>query len=180
MKKKQITLTETQIEFLNKIKESNGLTTLSNAINYAIAFTYKKENPAYVEVARERIAKAPVDKAVEHVDKIDARKKAKQDKIDEAQKERVEAGRMIALNLRGEIYTDDRGEEKCRYYVYGWLNTKNAWVNEHTKYLDELTDTDVEQQYYNDSTNPKTPMPSDQVIATLVDLGITDNQGKPL
>ena len=57
---------------------------------------------------------------------------------------------------------------------------KNAWVTKQTRYLHELTENDIEYQYYNDGTNPREPMPADQVIATLVDLGITDNKGKPL
>lgn len=178
--KKQITLTEIQLEFLNRIKESNGLTTLSNAINYAIAFTFKKENPAYVEVARERFSKSVEDKAVEHVDKAEARRIAKEKKIEEQRITKVENGARICRELRGEEYTDEKNQRKCRYFTYGWLNPKNAWVTPHVAYLDELTDNDIEMQYYNDGVAPKQPMPADQVIATLVDLNITDNEGKPL
>lgn len=182
--KKMVSLNDRTMDYLASIKDKHGHISDSETVRYALTFTYNKENPAYVEALRETArdrAKSPEEKAVEHVDKVEARRIAKEQKEADALKERVENGRRIAGELRGVVVLDEKsGDEKCKYYSYGWLNPKNAWFNERVKYLDELTDDDIEFQYYNDGTNPKSPMPADQVIATLVELGLTDNMGKPL
>jgi hypothetical protein len=150
-------------------------------VRNAIIYMYNKQNPEYVQAIRDRASKTPEDRAEDSVSKAEAKIKAKDALKAREKAERVENGRRIAGELRGEITVDEKsGDEKCTYYSYAWVNAKNASFTERTKYLDELTDEDIEFQFYNNTIKPKQAMPSDQVIATLVDLNLTDAQGRPI
>lgn len=178
--KKQISHTEDGWEKVAELQEACGFTNLNETVRYAISFTHNKRFPEYVVTAKERANKTPEEKADEKVKAQEAILTAKEQKAKDKAQQAIEDGRAICLTLRGEEYADKNGNPKCRYYSYAWLNPKNASVTERNAYLDELTLADADMQFYNDGVSPKQPMPADQVIATLVELGLTDNHGKPL
>ena len=178
--KKQISHTQDGWDKVAELQEANGFTNLNETVRYAISFTHNKRFPDYVVTAKERANKTPEDKANEKIEVKEAIETAKEKRQKDKAQQAIEFGREICLTLRGEEYPDKNGNPKCRYYSYAWLNPKNASVTERNKYLDELTLEDADMQYYNDAVSPKQPMPADQVIATLVELGVTDPSGKPL
>ena len=180
MSKKLIRLSENGEDNLARIKQKQDFQSDTETVRFCISFTHSKLFPEYVQVLKERNERTPEDRAEKKIENAEALISAKEKKAKEIQQAKVEQGREVCLMLRGEEYQDQHGEPKCRYYSYGWINTKNASVTERTKYLDELTLADADIQYYDDTEKPPKPMPADQVIATLVELGLTDNKGKPL
>ncbi len=180
LKKKQMSHTEEGWKMLEDIMSAKCFTNLNEAFRNCISFTHSKYFPEYVQVARERASATPEQKAEKSIEKQEAILSAKEKKAKDEAERKLADGREICLTLRGEEFPDANGVPKCRYLSYGWLNPKNAWVNERVKYMDELTLEDADLQYYVDRTKPAKPMPADQVLATLVELGLTDNVGKPL
>lgn len=185
-KRKTFIFSETICDQVTNIQQSRGFKHEVDVVTLAISELYKNEFN-YVKVAKDKLdlkkqkmAQSPEQTAENKIIEQEAFVTAKEKREAKKKADLVEAGREIAVTLRGEVYLDEKsGDEKCRYYSYGWLNTRNAWFNERVKYLDELTLEDADMQFYNDGTNPKSPMPADQVIATLVELGLTNEQGKP-
>lgn len=175
---KMITLSPEMWEMVDIIQTEHGLLKQQDAIRYAVSFTYKKEHPTYVEVLKERKARTAEDKAEEKISVEEAKAKVKLEKEEKKKQEAIENGERIARELRAEIYTDRHGDRKCKYYVYQFTNTKNASVGERVAYLEDLSDNDIETQYMNTITNePEDPV---RVIETLVSLGLTDKEGKPI
>lgn len=176
-----ITLIPETIAIVEDIQKKHGFLNKQEAIRYCIAFTQKKENPEYIELIKERkerMSRAPEEKADERLSIEEAKQKKKEEREAEALNEKIENGRRIAGELRGTIKKDAHGNEKCTFYVYQFTNPQNASVGEKTVYLDELSDNDIETQYMNTITNePEEPL---RVIETLVALGLTDKEGKPL
>ncbi len=182
--KKVISLTDDMWDKVEAIRMGNSFLTTIEAIRYAITVAHKKEVPAYIEVAREKLsiqARTPEEKADIKLDIEEAKSKAKEDREAKKLQEKIEQGRSICINLRGKEKKDASGNPKCTYYSYSWLNTKNATATERSKYLDELTLEDADFQFYKEATSkaPKEPMDPTVVIATLVDLGMTDEKGIP-
>lgn len=178
---KLITFSPDGWESVEKIQAQHGFLSSAEAVRYAVAFTFKKENPAYVlaeEKKHERIARTPEEKASEKVEIQSAILTAKEEKEKKRQEDIIENGARICRELRGKETKDASGNRKCVYHLYQFTNPKNASIGEKTLYLDELSDNDIETQYMNTITNE--PCPADQVIATLVDLGLTDNMGEPI
>lgn len=56
MQKIHININEKQSEMVEKIKNDNGLFSISEAVRFCISYTYKKENPGYIELQKERLA----------------------------------------------------------------------------------------------------------------------------
>jgi hypothetical protein len=171
---KLVTFSPDMWEKIEALREEHGLLRDQDAIRHCVSFTWKKEHPNYVEALKERANKTPEDKAKEKEEVEKAKAQREADKL----AEKIENGRRIARELRGTIHKDRNNNEKCTFFVYQFTNVKNASVGEKTVYLDDLTDEEVEKQYMNTITNePEDPL---RVIETLVSLGVTDKEGKPL
>ena len=167
--KRLIEFSEEQYNILEDIRQDRLMSSISEALRYCIRFTSEKGvTPAYIRQENsktDRINRTPQEKAQEKVDVEVARLQAIEDKKKREAEEAIKNGERICRELGGKEGKDKNGNRRCTYKTYSWLNPQNASANERVRYLDELTDNDIETQYYNEVT--KEPMPADQVMEAI-------------
>lgn len=166
--RKTFILTEGMVEKIKQLQEKLTYKHEVDVVMLAVNNLYKEEIKEVKPYALARLASAgrttrtPEEKALEQVDIESAKLKAKEDEKKRQQEEAEENGARICRELFGEEIKDNNGNRKCVYNSYAFTNPQNATKTERIKYLDELSDDDIENQYYSTITNE--PMPADQVM----------------